>query len=106
MIGAMSDAHPSEGAATWSASKLAAAIRDKDLGSRELLELYLDRIDRLWPLAILVLPLVITAGALVGGPVPLLSWAALALADALALELLRRRRTLGGSTTRSSRWAT
>ena len=42
MIGAMSD-----DTSVWSATRLAAAIRDKDLGSRELLEVYLDRIDRL-----------------------------------------------------------
>lgn len=33
--------------ATWSASRLAAAVRAKDISSRELLELYLDRIERL-----------------------------------------------------------
>ena len=33
--------------ATWPATRLAAAIATKDLSSRELLELYLDRIDRL-----------------------------------------------------------
>jgi len=42
MIGAMSD-----NTATWPAVRLAQAIRDKDLASRELLELYLERIDRL-----------------------------------------------------------
>jgi amidase len=35
--------------ATWSATKLAAAIRAGELSSRELLELYLDRIERLDP---------------------------------------------------------
>ena len=35
--------------ATWTASRLAAAIAAKDLGSRELLDLYLDRVDRLNP---------------------------------------------------------
>jgi amidase len=34
-------------AATWTASRLAAAIAEKQIGSRELLDLYLDRIDRL-----------------------------------------------------------
>ncbi|MBV9663299.1 MAG: amidase, partial [Actinobacteria bacterium] len=33
--------------AVWPAVRLAQAIRDKDLGSRELLELYLERIERL-----------------------------------------------------------
>jgi amidase len=33
--------------ATWTATQLAAAIRAKDIASRELLDLYLDRIDRL-----------------------------------------------------------
>src|SRR4051812_20526099 len=48
MIGAMSDDAPlSEDAAVWPAGRLAQAIRNKELGSRELLELYLDRIDRL-----------------------------------------------------------
>jgi amidase len=47
MMGAMSDNTGPDDTALWSASKLAAAIRAKDLGSRELLELYLDRIDRL-----------------------------------------------------------
>ena len=36
------DAH-----ATWTAARLAAGIRARDLSSRDLLELYLDRIDRL-----------------------------------------------------------
>ena len=36
-----------ESAATWSATKLAAAIRAGTLSSRELLDCYLDRIDRL-----------------------------------------------------------
>lgn len=35
--------------ATWPAVDLAAAIRGRDISSRELLELYLDRIDRLNP---------------------------------------------------------
>ena len=35
--------------ATWTASRLAAGIAAKDLGSRELLDLYLDRVDRLNP---------------------------------------------------------
>jgi amidase len=35
--------------ATWTASRLASALATKELGSRELLELYLDRIDRLNP---------------------------------------------------------
>jgi amidase len=48
MIGAMSEHAPlSEDAAVWPAGRLAQAIRNKELGSRELLELYLDRIDRL-----------------------------------------------------------
>ena len=36
-----------ESAATWSATKLAAAIRAGDISSTELLDCYLDRIDRL-----------------------------------------------------------
>jgi amidase len=32
---------------TWSAGELAAAIRRREIGSRELLDLYLDRVDRL-----------------------------------------------------------
>jgi amidase len=36
-----------ESIATWSATKLAAAIRAGELSSRDLLEVYLDRIDRL-----------------------------------------------------------
>jgi len=35
--------------ATWTAGRLAAAIAAKEVGSRELLDLYLDRIDRLNP---------------------------------------------------------
>src|SRR3954447_20229067 len=35
--------------ATWPAAQLAAAVRAKDVSSRELLDLYLDRIDRLGP---------------------------------------------------------
>lgn len=33
--------------ATWTATRLAAAIRSREIGSRELLDLYLDRVDRL-----------------------------------------------------------
>jgi len=36
-----------EQAATWTATELTAAIRRREIGSRELLDLYLDRIDRL-----------------------------------------------------------
>ncbi|HMC52045.1 MAG TPA: amidase family protein, partial [Acidimicrobiales bacterium] len=35
--------------ATWTAGRLAEAIRAKQLSSRELLELYLDRVERLNP---------------------------------------------------------
>ena len=35
--------------ATWTATNLAAAIRAKELSSRELLDLYADRIERLNP---------------------------------------------------------
>jgi hypothetical protein len=35
--------------ATWPAVRLAAAVRDRQVSSRELLEIYLDRIDRLGP---------------------------------------------------------
>ncbi len=38
-----------ESTATWTASRLAAAIRARELSSRDLLELYLDRIERLNP---------------------------------------------------------
>src|SRR3954462_6506606 len=37
----------SDAVATWPAVRLAEAIRNKQLSSRELLELYVDRIDRL-----------------------------------------------------------
>ncbi len=40
---------PDDRVATWSATKLAAAIRSRELTSRDLLELYLDRIARLNP---------------------------------------------------------
>ena len=40
---------PDDSVATWSATKLAAAIRSGELTSRDLLELYLDRIERLNP---------------------------------------------------------
>jgi amidase len=39
----------SDTVATWSATRLAAAIRSKELSSRELLGIYLDRIERLDP---------------------------------------------------------
>ena len=60
----------------------------------------LDRIGRLWPLAVLAAPLVLAAADLAAGPVPAVSWAALLAADALAIELLRRR-TLPGAVPRA-----
>jgi amidase len=38
-----------EAVATWTATRLAAAIRERELSSRDLLELYADRIERLNP---------------------------------------------------------
>ena len=35
--------------ATWTASRLAAAIRAGEISSRDLLELYIDRVERLNP---------------------------------------------------------
>ena len=51
----------------------------------------LDRIDRLWPLAILVLPLAAGALALAAGPMAVAVWLALAALDALAVLTLHRR---------------
>jgi 4-hydroxybenzoate polyprenyltransferase len=51
----------------------------------------LDRIDRLWPLAILVLPLAAGAPALAAGPMAVAVWLALAALDALAVLTLHRR---------------
>ena len=51
----------------------------------------LDRIDRLWPLAVLLLPLAAGAPALVEGPLGIAVWSALAVADAMAVAMLRRR---------------
>ena len=51
----------------------------------------LDRIDRLWPLAVLVLPLAVGLPALAAGLVGVAVWGALAAADAVAVMLLKRR---------------
>ena len=53
----------------------------------------LNRVDRLWPLAILALPLIIAAPAVVGHWWAAAFWLALAAADWLAVETLRRRAT-------------
>lgn len=51
----------------------------------------LDRIGRLWPLAILALPLLVTLPALGSGWTAAVAWAGLAAADVLAVRALRRR---------------
>ena len=51
----------------------------------------LDRIDRLWPLAALALPLVAALPALATGVAGLTAWLSLAAADALAVVILARR---------------
>lgn len=51
----------------------------------------LDRIDRLWPLAVLAFPLIAALPALAAGIVGIAAWFALAAADAIALLVLKRR---------------
>ena len=51
----------------------------------------LDRIDRLWPLAVLVLPLALGLPQFASGWAGMLAWLALAAADLLAVQELRRR---------------
>jgi 4-hydroxybenzoate polyprenyltransferase len=51
----------------------------------------LDRIDRLWPLAVLLLPLAAGVPALAVGPVAVAVWLALLALDAMAVLLLSRR---------------
>jgi 4-hydroxybenzoate polyprenyltransferase len=51
----------------------------------------LDRIDRLWPLAVLVLPLLAGSSALAAGALGIALWIALSVAYVLAIVLLKRR---------------
>lgn len=51
----------------------------------------LDRIGRLWPLAVLALPLIGASPALTLGLPGVAAWLALATADALAVSMLKRR---------------
>ena len=51
----------------------------------------LDRIDRLWPLAVLAVPLIAGSSALAAGMLGIATWFALATADALAIAILKRR---------------
>jgi 4-hydroxybenzoate polyprenyltransferase len=51
----------------------------------------LDQIGRLWPLAILAVPLVAAAPALAQGMFGIAAWIALAAADAVAVSMLKRR---------------
>lgn len=53
----------------------------------------LDRIDRLWPLVFLLIPLVLAMAALANAPWTLVFWLLLAAADWRALDKLRRRST-------------
>jgi 4-hydroxybenzoate polyprenyltransferase len=55
----------------------------------------LDRIDRLWPLAVLAVPLIASVSALAAGILGIAAWLALATADALAIILLARRARVG-----------
>jgi 4-hydroxybenzoate polyprenyltransferase len=55
----------------------------------------LDRVDRLWPLAVLALPLAVGATAVARHWWAALFWLGLAAADALAVERLRRRAAPG-----------
>jgi UbiA prenyltransferase family len=51
----------------------------------------LNRIERLWPLAILALPLIVALATMTGQPWTVPFWLALAAVDWLAVERLRRR---------------
>jgi 4-hydroxybenzoate polyprenyltransferase len=51
----------------------------------------LDRIERLWPLAVLALPLIAALPALANGVLGIAAWLALAAADAAAVMTLARR---------------
>ncbi len=51
----------------------------------------LDRIEHLWPLAFLALPLVLAAPMLLMGWTPVLAWIVLAVANVTAVDTLRRR---------------
>jgi 4-hydroxybenzoate polyprenyltransferase len=51
----------------------------------------LDRIERLWPLAVLALPLIAAFPALASGWLGIAAWLALAVADAAAVAALARR---------------
>jgi 4-hydroxybenzoate polyprenyltransferase len=51
----------------------------------------LDRIDRLWPLAVLVLPLLAGSSALAAGALGIALWIALSVAYVLAIVLLKKR---------------
>jgi hypothetical protein len=55
----------------------------------------LDRIDRLWPLAVLACPLVVALPWALGSWVALAAWIVLALVDVVAVEALRRRSASG-----------
>jgi 4-hydroxybenzoate polyprenyltransferase len=55
----------------------------------------LDRVERLWPLAVLVLPLIVGAAAIPGHWWAAAFWLALAAADWLAVDKLRRRAAPG-----------
>jgi 4-hydroxybenzoate polyprenyltransferase len=55
----------------------------------------LDRIERLWPLAVLIVPLAVGLPALTAGPVGVAVWCALALAYASAMITLKRRSQAG-----------
>ena len=57
-----------DGVATWSATKLEAAIRARELTSRDLLELYADRIERLNPPINAVVTLDLDAAPIRSGP--------------------------------------
>jgi hypothetical protein len=55
----------------------------------------LDRVGRLWPLAVLAAPLVIALPTLPAGAAPLLAFAGLCVADAFAVSILKRREKPG-----------
>jgi 4-hydroxybenzoate polyprenyltransferase len=51
----------------------------------------LDRIDNMWPLAMLAVPPIAASGALTAGLPAIAAWFGLAIADALAITALRKR---------------